>query len=279
MFLSQAGKIQYKKLRFTCNRFNFSKYLIIEKNMINILALDKSFEESLIKNTRLLRLIKLSLFSVTIAVFFIVAVFSFNFYLVTIITLTLLGYFVVFLLTTRYYNWPLILFCLVFLGLYYKKMHWPFSASIMSIGTVLLGSVSWFNSFKFLSSFRENGFLKWIGFVSGIIVALFMMGFLFKNMAWPGAYNLLASGSFLLVLTVLALVFTLPYSNYIAWSGIERKVLFRSVLVPLLFVFSLFTLFIVFNDAYNEIMGKFVYTPRWLNNEVVLFNLEGIITK
>ena len=198
----------------------------------------------------------------------------------TILTCALSGLIVVLLLSSRYYNWPAILFMLVFIGLYYRRGHLPYGAVLMTLGTVVLALVSWFNSFKFFYTFSNNTFLKWFGFLSGIIVILFMMGFLFMNLHWSGRIReiLIESGCFLFVFSVLALVFTLPSSNYVAWSEIERKVFFRTVLTPLLFIFALFTLVIVFNDVYNSLAGRGFVIPPWYLEHFELYKLEGIST-
>jgi hypothetical protein len=70
----------------------------------------------------------------------------------------------------------------------------------------------------------------------------------------------------------------LPSSNYVAWSDIERKVFFRSVLTPMLFVFALFTLVIVFNDVYKSLAGRGFIIPPWYVWKFELYNLEGITT-
>jgi hypothetical protein len=107
-----------------------------------------------------------------------------------------------------------------------------------------------------------------------------MMGFLFMNLHWSGHIRviLIESGCFLFVFSVLGLVFTLPSSNYVAWSDIERKVFFRTVLTPLVFIFALFTLVIVFNDVYNSLAGRGFVIPPWYLRHFELYKLEGIST-
>jgi hypothetical protein len=167
---------------------------------------------------------------------------------------------------------------LVFIGVFYRRGRLPYGAALMTLGTIVLALISWFNSFKFFYTFRNNTFLKWFGFLSGIIVILFMMGFLFMSLHWPGRIRdiLIESGCFLFVFSVLALVFTLPSSNYVGWSDIERKVFFRSVLTPMLFIFALFTLVIVFTDVYNSLAGRSFIIPPWYIGNFELYNLEGI---
>jgi hypothetical protein len=195
---------------------------------------------------------------------------------VSLLTGSLIGLIVVFLLTSKYYDWAFILFILVFIALCYKKMHWPYNPHLMALGTTLLATMSWYNAFKFLYTYQKNPFLKWFGFFSGIIIAFFMMGFLWKNEHWPGATALIGSGGFLFVFSVFALAFILPFSNYVAWSDIERKVFFRAVLTPMLFILIIFTLLFVFPDVYNSLTGRYATGIPWNLWGIDLLKLEGI---
>jgi hypothetical protein len=237
------------------------------------------FESVIITNEKLSKILRITFILLvvpSIIIFFLIGDYSmFRAEAATIFYLILC---LVFFLTSKYYNWTNILFIMVFIGVIYKKFHWPFSAMIMTLGTLTLSVICWYNSLKFFFDFRKNSFLKWFGFLSGIIVIFFMLGFLFMNLHWSGLIRsiLLGSGSFLLVFSVLALVFTLPFSGYIAWSDIERKVFSRIILNSLLFVFFLFVLVVLFPDFYNSIMGRGIHPPPWSNFNIELKNLEGI---
>ena len=189
----------------------------------------------------------------------------------------LIGLILMTYLTTPLYSWTILSFLLVFLGMYFKKQHWPFAGILMTSGTLLLGILSFWNSVKFMITFRNNPFLKWVGCISGTIVTVFMLGLLSGYMHWPGRAFFSYSGCVMFILLVLAIVFTLPNSNYIDWSWIERKVFFRTVLMPMIFVFALITLMFVFPDTFNAIIGrKTVYFP-WEVYDFELFNVEGIL--
>jgi len=179
-------------------------------------------------------------------------------------------------LSAKLYTWPVLSFLLVFLGMYFKKQHWPFAGELMSCGTLLLGILSFWNSVKFMITFRNNTFLKWIGCISGTIVTVFMLGLLSGYMHWPGRAFFSYSGCIMFILLVLAIVFTLPNSNYVDWSWIERKVFFRTVLMPMIFVFALITLMFVFPDTFNAIIGRKTISLPWEVNGYELFNIEGI---
>jgi hypothetical protein len=192
-----------------------------------------------------------------------------------ILGLGLLGFFITFIFSLKFYSWPVLSFLLVFVGMYFKKQHWPFAGNLMSLGTLLLGILSVWNSVKFMISFRNNKFLKWIGCIAMLIVTVFMLGLLCGYQHWPGRAFFSYSGSVLFILVVMAMVFTLPNSNYIDWTLIERKVFFRTVLLPMIFVFALITVMFVFPDTFNAIIGtKTVYFP-WETYEFELFHPEG----
>jgi hypothetical protein len=182
----------------------------------------------------------------------------------------------------KYYDLPLVFFLIVLVGLYVKRLHWVLAAQEMSIGTIFLSIVSLYNSGRFLITFRNNQFLKWFGFVAGIIITLFMTGMLVMNMHWPGKAFCISSGCLMFIIYVLAIVFTLPNSNFISWTGVERKVFYRAVLIPMVFIFALITLIIVFPDTYDAIMGRMGRTlpggslPYEVNT-IKLFGLEGIL--
>jgi hypothetical protein len=233
---------------------------------------------SIIKN-RKLKLVLLLLFSfLFIAPFIILALTGYSIIVVTFLTIGFFGIIPTLLLSSKFYRWPLILFVLVIIGIFFKRNHWPYSSILMALGTLFLGGVCIFNSIKYFSYFPGNTFLKWFGLMTGIIVVLFMTGLLFMNMRWSGSVRviLIYSGCFLFIFSVLAMVFTLPFSNYIVWSDIERQVFFNAIIVPMIFILALFTLVFVFPDTYNSLMGRGVFSPPWNQFEIKLFNLEGI---
>jgi hypothetical protein len=191
-------------------------------------------------------------------------------------TLFLLGMILVFLLTLKYYDWPVMFFFLVVVGLFYKRNHWPFAVELVTLSASVLAVFTWYNAFKFIFTFRNNTFLRWFGSLSQFVIVFFMIGFSFKHQNWAYANIIIGAGSFLFVFSILALVFTLPFSDYVAWSDVDRKVFFRTVLVPLTFIFILFTLFFVFPDVYNSLIGRSFKTFTLNISPVELMKFEGI---
>lgn len=237
------------------------------------------FDESIIQR-RKLRILLPAGFLLLFILFFITLVFTpgFSIVLALILVFWLLSFCVSGFLASKFFNWPLLSFFVVILGIFFKRQHWPMASLMMAVGTLFLGAISIFNSLKIPYEFRNNTFLKWFGSLTGIIVALFMTGLLYMNLHWSGVVRmiLIYLGLFLFFLTVLSMVFTLPFSNYVAWPDLQRKVFFRAVLIPMAFIFVFFVLVFVFPDTYNSLLGRSIITPPWYFFDVELFNLEGI---
>ncbi|MCX6253959.1 MAG: hypothetical protein NTV31_05710 [Bacteroidia bacterium] len=234
------------------------------------------YSQSIIRNRKLKFILITSFLFLCIGSYLYMIFIGYIDLLFILLGIGLLGLIITSILSAKLYSWPVLSFLLVFLGMYFKKQHWPFAGQLMSLGTLLLGILSLWNSVKFMITFRNNPFLKWIGCIAGTIVTVFMIGLLCGYQHWPGKAVFSYSGCMMFILLVLAIVFTLPNSNYIDWTWIERKVFFRTVLLPMIFVFALITLMFVFPDTFNAIIGrKTVYFP-WEISEFELFHLEGI---
>jgi hypothetical protein len=181
-----------------------------------------------------------------------------------------------YIIAEKYYNWPLIFFFIFFTGIFFKRQHWPLSSFLGSIGVVMISIVSLANSIRFLITLRKNSFLRWFGSISGLIITLFMLGWVFLLQSWPRAIGdiFAYSGGILFIISILGMVFSLPGSNYISWTEIERKSFFRAVLFPMVIVFGLIILTFLFEDGYKILLNS--DTPRWHINGLKLLELEGI---
>ena len=188
----------------------------------------------------------------------------------------LIGLIVTFFLASRFYSWTICLFICVFIGLFFKSHHWPLSNFIVGFSTLLLLGISVTSTRRIIKTFSKNSFLKWFASLTGMIIILFMTGFLIMTMHWPGKQIFIFTGCLFFFFVVLAMVFMLPGSNFVSWSVIERQVFFRIVMVPMLFILGLFTLVFVFNDVYNAIMHNVTDTAPWSLFKITLHDLEGI---
>lgn len=237
------------------------------------------FANAFITNNKLKFLLLLCFSLLIIGPFIILSASDFSFLLVTLFTIGLFGLIISLFLTFRFYTWPLIAFIVVILGIYFKRLHWPFASILMTLGTAFLAFVCLYNAWK-ISSCGHKTFLKWFGVLTGIIVFLFMTGLLFMNQRWSGVARaiFIYSGCFLFILTVLAMVFTLPFSNYVTWTDLERRIFYRTILIPMVCIFGFFILVFIFPDYYNSLMGRYVNTTPWVyaDTQIQLFRLDGI---
>lgn len=239
-----------------------------------------NYTSSIIKN-KALRIFLPLFFSFLFIASIIVMIYSdFSDFSDLFVLISLLGLIISIYLVSKTYKWSFISFVIVIIGILFKREHWAWAGFLMTIGTFLLGGVSISFSFKIPHDFRNNAFLKWFGSMTGFIVMLFMTGLLFMNQHWSGLARaiLIYSGCFLFFLTVLGMVFTLPFSNYVAWPEIDRNVLLGVVLIPMIFIFGFFILVFVFPDYYNSLMGRYINYAPWINADfkIQLFKLEGI---
>lgn len=198
---------------------------------------------------------------------------------ITVQTIGLLGLLVTAYLTNKFFNWPLISFIFILAGIFYKRGHDTYSSEIMTTGTVFLGILCLFNALKISHNYKVNLFLRWFGFLTGLITFLFMFSLLYMNQHWNGFVRQVLgySGSFIFLLTVLAMVFTLPFSNYVSWSEVERKVFFKTILIPMIFILGFFTLVFVLPDVYDSLTGRGHFYAPWVNNaEPYYLKPEGI---
>lgn len=228
---------------------------------------------------RKIRVILWLVFSILFIVPFLILIFLLDSWSVGILMgIGLFGLIIVSFLASKFYYWPVLSFFIVFGGLFFKRQHWPLAGMFITVGTLWLGIISLYNSVRFLITFRNNPFLKWIGCITGVIVVLFMTGLLFGTQHWGGFIreSFGYTGSMLFVILVLAIVFTLPNSNFIAWSEIERHVFFKAILFPMIFIFALIALTYLFPQTYNEIMRRSAIYIPWKDDVIQLLNLEGI---
>jgi hypothetical protein len=190
--------------------------------------------------------------------------------------LTAVNLVILYIIADKYFNWPLIFFFIFFTGIYFKRQHWPMATLLGSVAVFMISIVSLANSIRFLVTLRKNSFLKWFGSISGLIITLYMIGWIFLLQGWSRNIGEIFaySGAVLFIISILGMVFSLPGSDYISWTDIERRSFFRAVLVPMVIVFALIILTFVFEDGYRILLNS--DTPRWHINGLKLLELEGI---
>jgi hypothetical protein len=188
----------------------------------------------------------------------------------------IIGLFIIITISDNYYKWPLVLFTIFFIGLLFKSQHWPGAGPLLTMSTLVLSLVSIVIILRFLFKSHQNQFIRWFGILTGLVTTSFMCGWVIMILRWSHKVGTILGyiGSLTFLISILAMVFTLPNSNYIGWSAQERKIFFRVIMIPMLFLFVIITLNMVFLDAFLTLLG--FYDVRWYFNGIELINLEGI---
>jgi hypothetical protein len=181
------------------------------------------------------------------------------------------------ILSEKYYNWPILFFLIFFTGLFFRRHWYGIGNLLIIIALMVLIMASLVNSIRFQIVIKKNPFLRWFGSISSFIIAIYVTSWLFLMMGESREIGDIFSytGVFLFIISVLGMVFTLPGSNYINWTAIERKIFFRAILVPMVIVFGLIIIGNVFTDVYFWISNR-LSAPWNVQTAIELFNLEGI---
>jgi hypothetical protein len=226
-----------------------------------------------IKTIRILIVIALVLFLIGLILFIIPPVIP-NFVFGSLILLIFVDIVLAVLLSAQYYNIGITFIVMIIIAIFFRKMKWPGTSVLFTLGFTGLSVISFFQTRIFLKRFNKNTFLKYVGFSSSIILSLTSLGLLWKNMHWSFAGLILNTGLGLYIPFLFAFVFTLPGSNYINWYKSERTVFFRAIIVPMVFVYVLVVLMIVFPDIYTSLTR----TPLipFEMGKVDLFNKPGL---
>jgi hypothetical protein len=185
---------------------------------------------------------------------------------------------IIYYYSKKFYNWFIYLFIAFSIGIIFKRNHWPFTRSILSVSTFLLAVFSMVSSFRFQVIFRFNSFLRWFGLMICLVNIFYFIGFLFRIQHWPAQIGdtLGYIGSLLFLIAILGMVFTLPNSNYLSWTAMDRKIFFRVIVISMIFLFVFLTIVYVFNDAFRLLLEKDYSTSPWSVGKIRLFDMEGI---
>jgi len=182
---------------------------------------------------------------------------------------------IIFSISRKYYNWSLVLLLIFISEMVLDWYHLPTPPGNVPL---MIGIISILCSIRIIKSFHNKSFIRWFGFSSNIIIGIFMIGFFLMTSSLPGNISniFIYSGSLFFIILVLGIVFTLPHSNYILWSENDRKIFFRMIIIPMIFVFSMICLIFVFNDTFRVLMNSNYASVPCDTGQIRLFDLEGI---
>ena len=188
--------------------------------------------------------------------------------------LTFLEIVVIGWLSTPNYNIGIVFLLMVIVAIFFRRMRWPVTGILYTIGFSGLALFSFSFAAIFLQRFKQNSFLRFIGFASCIVLSIVSLGLLWKNMHWPSADIILNTGLGIFIPFLFAFVFTLPGSNYINWNKSERIIFFRVIVIPMIFVYTLCVLMFVMPDLWNAITRRLL--PPFEMSDFELFVKPGI---
>ncbi|MCX6334206.1 MAG: hypothetical protein NT092_07875 [Bacteroidia bacterium] len=154
-------------------------------------------------------------------------------------------------LTKKAYNWNLLFLLIIAWAIFSRSQRWPLTSVFFTLGFTGLSCLSVYFAGVFLQKYKQNTFLRYIGFSSSAILSIATVSLLWKLQHWPAASLVLYAGLGLFVPFLFAFIFTLPSSDYINWNKAERTIFFRAVIFPMAFVYILVVLLFVFPDIYT----------------------------
>jgi hypothetical protein len=179
-----------------------------------------------------------------------------DFVFAILMTLTFLEIVVIGWLSMPNYNLGIVFLIMVIVAIFCRRMKWPVTGILNTIGFSGLALFSVFFAAIFLQKFKRNAFLRFIGFSSCIVLSIVSLGLLWNTMHWPVADFIINTGLVIFIPFLFAFVFTLPGSNYINWNKSERLLFFRVIVIPMIFVYTLCVLMFVMPDLWNAIIRR-----------------------
>jgi len=89
-------------------------------------------------------------------------------------------------------------------------------------------------------------------FKNFVLVTLILcnLATLFRFQHLPGGYIMEITSLMLVIITILCIVFLLPNSNFVEWTKQHKLMFYRSLLIPIIFFASLFSLSYVFPETF-----------------------------
>lgn len=157
------------------------------------------------------------------------------------------------ILTKNHYNWIIAFLVLIIIGFVFRRYRFWLTGTFLTFGFGCLGTVSLFSSRNFLKRYRHDPFLRYIGFASSIVLFTVSLGLLWRNMHWPFTNLFINIGLITFIPFLVAFIFTLPNANFLNWSKNERVVFYRAIIIPMIFVYILCVMIVVFPELWTSL--------------------------
>lgn len=187
----------------------------------------------------------------------------------TLLTISIL----MFVFNRKFYNNFIYLLLIALIGAIFKINHLPGAHTILTFSFLLSTIGFWFNSMISLSLIKDNKFLRLFGFFINLILSICFLGGLFKMQHWPGGTAMIYFGTILFLLSILALVFTLPNSNYLKWTRFHKNYFYRAILIPMAFIFIASIQLFIFPDAKKIVAFD---SNNWNMEQIEYLEKEGL---
>jgi hypothetical protein len=135
-----------------------------------------------------------------------------------------------------------------------KKFHLPYSSIPFTLG------ISWFCIGNIMFAVRclfisgNNQYFRYLTLFANSLIFFSLLAFLFKVQHWPVANIFLIISTFMMVIGTIIVMIILPFSGYIDWSTVHKKIL-RRILVPWAFIFFIFLFKYLIPEGWNAFWG------------------------
>jgi hypothetical protein len=147
-----------------------------------------------------------------------------------------------------------VLLILIIISIIGKKFHLPYSSIPFTIG------ISWFCIGNIMFAVRclfisgNNRYFRYLTLFANSLIFFSLLAFLFKVQHWPVANIFIIISTFMMVIGTIIVMIILPFSGYIDWSTVHKKILKR-ILVPWAFIFFIFLFKYLIPEGWNAFWG------------------------
>ena len=138
-------------------------------------------------------------------------------------------------------------------GIVLRQFHVPGAGPLFFVFWIIPSTLLFFILYKKIDNYdtRTNRFLNFFNRMIVCALILSILGTLFKNMHWPGAGVILYLSIPLFIISVLSIVFLLPSSNFVEWTKEHKKIFYRAILIPLIYIGILNSLNLVYPQTFK----------------------------
>jgi hypothetical protein len=145
-----------------------------------------------------------------------------------------------------------ILIALIIVGFSFKRFHLPGSGLILVSAGGTLAAGSFLFSIRLLLTVKKNPYLKWIGFISSLLICIATLSVIFKYQHWVGTGILIQASLIPIILLTIIVLLTLPSSGFIQWSTEHKHILTRRLLIPWVYFLILISLNLLLPPAISR---------------------------